>query len=120
MPSSAETLICRGCHLPADVPRDEFDLFEQMHYNSFHYAFEHWADPDEECAMDICGSATRSGGHQYGAEIGLGLGGIIGGLVGGLASGGIGAVSGFFLGADVRSTCGAILGGTICGISELF
>jgi hypothetical protein len=39
-----------------DVPRDEFDPFEQMHFNCFHYAFEHWADPDEECTLEGCGS----------------------------------------------------------------
>jgi hypothetical protein len=67
MESSAGPLICRDCHLPVDVPRDEFDLFEQMHFNCFHYVFEHMADPDEECTLDLCGSATvvpRPGGAR--------------------------------------------------------
>jgi len=41
-----------------DVPRDEFDLFEQMHYDCFHYEFEDPADSNAECAPDGCGSAA--------------------------------------------------------------
>jgi len=39
LPLSAEPLICRSCHLPVDVPGNDFDLFERMHYNCLHYEF---------------------------------------------------------------------------------
>jgi hypothetical protein len=42
-----------------EVSRDQFDVFEHMHYVCFHYEFEHDpADPDEECAAGDCPSAA--------------------------------------------------------------
>jgi hypothetical protein len=49
MSSPAEPLLCRRCQRPAEVSRDQFEVFEQMHYVCFHDEFEHDpAGPDEE------------------------------------------------------------------------
>lgn len=59
MPSSAEPLLCHRCHRAVEVSRDQFDVFEHMHYVCFHYEFEHDpADPDEECGAGGCPSAA--------------------------------------------------------------
>jgi hypothetical protein len=42
------------------VNRDRYEIFERMHHVCFHYEFEHWADPDEECAADGCPSSLIS------------------------------------------------------------
>lgn len=42
-----------------EVSRDQYDVFEHMHYVCFHYAFEHdLADLDEECTAGGCPSAA--------------------------------------------------------------
>ena len=59
MPSPAEPLLCDRCHRPVEVSRDQFDVFEHMHYVCFHYEYEHDpADPDEECAAGGCPSTA--------------------------------------------------------------
>ena len=59
MSSPADPLICRRCHRSVEVSRDQFEVFEQMHYVCFHYEFEHDpADPDEECTAGGCLSAA--------------------------------------------------------------
>jgi hypothetical protein len=71
MPPPAESLICRRCRRPVDISRDQYDLFEQMHYVCFHYEYEHDpTDPDEECGAGGCPSAAinprpdRRPGHE--------------------------------------------------------
>lgn len=59
MHSHAEPLLCHRCHRPVEVSRDQFDVFEHMHYVCFHYEYEHDpADPDEECTAGGCPSAA--------------------------------------------------------------
>jgi hypothetical protein len=59
MPSTAEPLICHRCNRPVEVSRDQFDVFEHMHYVCFHYKYEHDpADPDEKCTAGGCPSAA--------------------------------------------------------------
>jgi hypothetical protein len=53
---------CRRCGQPVRVSRDNYDVFEQMHYVCFHYEFEHQVarqdpDPDEDCGVLGCPSA---------------------------------------------------------------
>jgi hypothetical protein len=41
------------------VSRDQYEVFEGMHYVCFHYEFEHDpVDPDEECGAGGCPSAV--------------------------------------------------------------
>jgi hypothetical protein len=71
MPPPAEPLPCRRCRRPVEISRDQYDVFEQMHYACFHYEFEHDpTDPDEECGAGGCPSAAinprldRRPGHE--------------------------------------------------------
>jgi hypothetical protein len=51
--------ICRRCGRPVAVSRNQYDVFEGMHYVCFHYEFEHHpVDPDEECGAGGCPSAA--------------------------------------------------------------
>jgi hypothetical protein len=55
-------LACRRCGRPVRVNRDNYEVFERMHYVCFHYEFEHevanpGADPDEDCGVPGCPSA---------------------------------------------------------------
>lgn len=55
---------CVRCDRPVRVSRDQFQVFERMHYVCFHYEFEHDpADPDEECRAGGCPSASLAGGR---------------------------------------------------------
>jgi hypothetical protein len=56
-----------------EVSRSRFEIFEQMHYVCFHYAFEHDpADPDEECTAGGCPSAAINPRPDHGnADVGL-------------------------------------------------
>jgi hypothetical protein len=57
MSPPAEPLICRRCGRSVEISRDQYDVFEQMHYVCFHYEFEHDpVDPDEECGAGGCPS----------------------------------------------------------------
>jgi hypothetical protein len=59
MPSHASPLVCRRSSRPVGISRDQYDVFERMHYVCFHYEFEHDpADPDEECSAGGCPSAA--------------------------------------------------------------
>jgi hypothetical protein len=55
-------LACRRCGRPVRLGRDNYEIFERMHYVCFHYEFEHnmteaQADPDEDCGVAGCPSA---------------------------------------------------------------
>jgi hypothetical protein len=54
---ASEDLICVRCGRPVRVNREQFEVFERMHYVCFHYEFEHDpSDPDEECNAGGCPS----------------------------------------------------------------
>jgi hypothetical protein len=56
---AGESRVCRRCGRPVEASRDQFEVFEQMHYVCFHYEFEHDPrDPDEECSAGGCPSAA--------------------------------------------------------------
>lgn len=47
--------ICVRCNQPVKVYKDEYDVFEKMHWICFHYEFEHDGyDPDEPCSDPSC------------------------------------------------------------------
>lgn len=50
----SEPLACRRCGKPVEVYRDDYDLFEGMHWLCFHLEFEHEGDPDAPCADPGC------------------------------------------------------------------
>jgi hypothetical protein len=59
MSPPAQPLICRRCDRPVEISRDQYDVFEQMHYVCFHYEYEHDPiDPDEECGAGGCPSES--------------------------------------------------------------
>jgi len=54
--------VCRRCGRPVRVGRENYDVFEGMHYVCFHYEFGHDSsnpdmDPDEDCGAPGCPSA---------------------------------------------------------------
>ena len=50
---------CRRCNRSVGVSRDQYEVFEGMHYVCFHYEFEHDpVDPDEECRAGGCPSGA--------------------------------------------------------------
>lgn len=56
---------CRRCSRPVRVGRNNYDVFEGMHYVCFHYEFEHDlsnpdTDPDEDCGIPGCPSAPAA------------------------------------------------------------
>jgi hypothetical protein len=59
--NSKQDLLCRRCDRPVFVYRDDYDVFEGMHYVCFHYEFEHDpVDPDEDCEVPGCPSAPAA------------------------------------------------------------
>jgi hypothetical protein len=59
MSPPAPPLNCRRCGRPVDISRDQYDVFEQMHYVCFHYEYGHApVDPDEECGAGGCPSQS--------------------------------------------------------------
>lgn len=62
---TSPALTCRHCGRPVVVSAEQFEVFERMHYNCFHYLFEHDPfDPDEECSADGCPSASIGPGQR--------------------------------------------------------
>ncbi|MCF8210512.1 MAG: hypothetical protein K9K38_14095 [Rhodoferax sp.] len=49
-----EPLLCLACKKPVEVFKDDYDVFEQMHWLCFHLQFEHEGDPDEDCGDPSC------------------------------------------------------------------
>lgn len=59
-----DALICVRCGRPVVRGAEHYEVFERMHYVCFHYEFEHEpADPDEDCRVAGCPSASLTGGH---------------------------------------------------------
>ena len=58
-------LRCRRCGRPVRINRDNYEIFERMHYVCFHYEFEHdlsnlATDPDDDCGLPGCPSAPAA------------------------------------------------------------
>jgi hypothetical protein len=52
---SSEFPICVRCKEPVKVYKDQYDVFEKMHWLCFHLEFEHGSyDPDEACDDPSC------------------------------------------------------------------
>ncbi len=49
-----EELICVRCGKPVKVYPESYQVFERMHWLSFHLEFEHEGDPDEPCGDPTC------------------------------------------------------------------
>jgi hypothetical protein len=54
--------ICQRCGEPVELDQEDFELFERMHPECFHYAFEHdltkpGLSVDEDCGDPACPSA---------------------------------------------------------------
>lgn len=58
--STAQPLNCARCGRAVEASRDQYEVFERMHYTCFHYEFEHHADPDVECMAGGCPAAGIS------------------------------------------------------------
>jgi hypothetical protein len=57
MTGQAGSRVCVRCDREVRVSREQYELFERMHYVCFHYEFEHDPfDPDEECTAGGCPS----------------------------------------------------------------
>lgn len=51
--------LCQRCGEPVELDREDFELFERMHPDCFHLAFEHdvvkpGAREDEDCGDPAC------------------------------------------------------------------
>ena len=58
---TSPALACRHCGRPVVASKNQFEVFERMHYTCFHYLFEHYPhDPDEECTAGGCPSSNVS------------------------------------------------------------
>jgi hypothetical protein len=51
---SDDAPICARCGLPVTVNRENYELFEHMHWLCFHLAYEHKADVDAPCSTQSC------------------------------------------------------------------
>lgn len=52
---AAADVMCRRCGRVVRTSREQFEVFERMHYVCFHYEFEHDpADPDDDCGDPGC------------------------------------------------------------------
>lgn len=55
----SEEQTCQRCGETVDLSQDDFELFERMHPECFHYAFEHdlnkpGLSEDEDCGDPAC------------------------------------------------------------------
>ncbi len=52
---------CMRCGKPVESSREDYEVFEQMHWDCFHYAYEHDLNGDipesEDCGQPGCPSA---------------------------------------------------------------
>jgi hypothetical protein len=51
---SDDAPLCARCGSPVTVNRDNYELFERMHWLCFHLEYEHRADVDAPCAETSC------------------------------------------------------------------
>lgn len=47
-------LVCKSCGGKINDGKENYDMFEGMHWLCFHLAFEHHTDPDEPCDSRLC------------------------------------------------------------------
>jgi hypothetical protein len=47
-------MICKRCNTAVDKNKDQYELFEGMHWVCFHLEFEHIGDPDVPCEDPSC------------------------------------------------------------------
>lgn len=52
-PVEPEGLTCARCGRSVEASKDQYEVFERMHYTCFHYEFEHPGDPDVECFGEV-------------------------------------------------------------------
>lgn len=69
---SDDALKCVRCGSPVTVNRENYELFEQMHWLCFHLEHEHDADVDAPCAHTSCPwfviDALRRGLNEAGVD----------------------------------------------------
>lgn len=53
-PDDAQRLDCVRCGRAVEASKEQYEVFERMHYTCFHYEFEHPGDPDVECSAGGC------------------------------------------------------------------
>lgn len=46
--------ICEFCKQPVEVNKDNYEIFENMHWLCFHIVYEHHGDPDAKCNDPSC------------------------------------------------------------------
>ncbi|MEO8334277.1 MAG: hypothetical protein ABI664_04860 [bacterium] len=51
---SDDALVCARCGTPVTVNRENYELFDRMHWLCFHLEFEHDADVDAQCSDPSC------------------------------------------------------------------
>lgn len=49
-----EKLICARCKHPVVKNKENYEIFEKMHWIYFHFEYEHNTDPDEPCDDPSC------------------------------------------------------------------
>ncbi len=46
--------ICVKCNKPVVENKDQYEIFEKMHWLCFHFEYEHEGDPDRPCSDPSC------------------------------------------------------------------
>ena len=46
--------ICVKCNKPVEENKEQYEVFEKMHWLCFHLEFEHEGDPDRPCGDPSC------------------------------------------------------------------
>lgn len=54
--------ICQRCGEPVELDQEDFELFERMHPECFHYAFEHDLNQPGLSAAEDCGDPACPSG----------------------------------------------------------
>jgi hypothetical protein len=69
---SDDAPLCARCGSAVTVNRENYELFERMHWLCFHLAYEHKADVDAPCSDTSCPwfviDALRTGLAEYGLD----------------------------------------------------
>jgi len=47
-------LICVRCNKPVEENKEQYEVFEKMHWLCFHLEYEHEGDPDRPCSDPSC------------------------------------------------------------------
>lgn len=46
--------ICVKCNKPVEENKDQYEVYEKMHWLCFHLEYEHEGDPDRPCGDPAC------------------------------------------------------------------